>query len=174
MQWNYRSRTGSSRQQPGLVVPSFSRGGSHRPGQELCPPLGGRGCGDKVSPSRARLGEEREHRASRPRWGEWPSRRPSFKIPWLRTSQQRTVDNPQRRNERDVGPAFDLQGRSAGPGAAAQGGAGVGAPRGRRGPHPRARAPAGLSPGTCRATQERSTWARGSWRHQAALGRCVH
>ena len=93
MQRNYRSRTGSSRQQPGLVVPSFSRGGSRRPGQQLCPPLGGRGCGDKVSPSRARLGEEREHRASRPRGGEWPSRRPSFKIPWLRTSQQRTADN---------------------------------------------------------------------------------
>ena len=47
-------------------------------------------------------------------------------------------------------------------------------PGARRGPHPRARALAGLSPGTCRATQERSTWARASWRHQAALGRCVH
>ena len=63
MQWNYRSRTGSSKQQPGLVVPSFSRGGSRRPGQQLCPPLGGRGCGDKVSPSRARLekSESTEH-----------------------------------------------------------------------------------------------------------------
>ena len=129
------------------MVPSFSRGGSRRPGQELCPPLGGRGCGDKVSPSRARLGEEREHRASRPRGGEWPSRRPSFKIPWLRTSQQRTVDNPQRRNERDVGPAFDLQGRSVGLGAAAQGGAGMGAPRGKEGPTPPSSGTGGAQPG---------------------------
>ena len=46
-----------------------------------------------------------------------------------------------------MGPGFDLQGRSAGLGAAAQGGAGMGAPRGKEGPTPPSSGTGGAQPG---------------------------